>query len=349
MILTIIIFIITFHSPILYFKDLWVTTAMNTIEHQYLAKLFFTQQEIDEIMTRNKVLKPTESIRLNDISISAKTTDSKYCDASNALIDINRVSGVISDEFESDEISLSINGENPDSNTKETLPIQEFDISTPTYKGKILLIYDPSRVYVGISDKMDIAGERLVDMAKRYDAEAGINGGGFYDPQGNGSGGIPDGIVISKGKLIKGSPDHIYHIVGLTEDHKLIMGNYKLEDIVSMKVRDAVFFTPILILNGETVPMQGNGGWGIDPRTAIGQRKDGTIIFLVIDGRQPGYSIGASIKDVRDIMVEYGAYNAFNLDGGTSTSMYKDGKLINRTYSKYGGRKIPTAFLVRKK
>jgi hypothetical protein len=89
----------------------------------------------------------------------------------------------------------------------------------------------------------------------------------------------------------------------------------------------------------------GDGGWGIAPRTAIGQRKTGEVLFLVIDGRTID-SIGATLKDIQDILLQYGAYNASNLDGGSSTTMYFNGKVINKPSDKLGERTVPTAFIV---
>ena len=90
-----------------------------------------------------------------------------------------------------------------------------------------------------------------------------------------------------------------------------------------------------------------NGGWGLAPRTAIGQRRDGTVIMLVIDGRQLS-SIGATLRDVQDIMLEYGAYNAANLDGGSSSTMVYENRIVNIPSSKYGPRDLPSAFIITK-
>lgn len=67
---------------------------------------------------------------------------------------------------------------------------------------------------------------------------------------------------------------------------------------------EGLTFGPPLIINGQKVIKSGDGGWGISPRSAIGQKKDGTILFLVIDGRQPGYSIGATLVDSQNILYE---------------------------------------------
>ena len=111
-------------------------------------------------------------------------------------------------------------------------------------------------------------------------------------------------------------------------------------------MRDAVsFITPALIVNGKAADILGTGG-GLNPRTAIGQRADGAVLLLVIDGRQ-SHSIGANYKDLMDVMLQYGAVNAANLDGGSSTLMVYNDQILNVCASLYGSRKLPTAILVR--
>ena len=114
-----------------------------------------------------------------------------------------------------------------------------------------------------------------------------------------------------------------------------------------MGVTEGLTFGPPLIMNGKKVIRSGDGGWGISPRSAIGQKKDGTMMFLVIDGRQPGYSIGATLVDVQNIMYEKGAYIAANLDGGSRTTLYYNGNVVNKPADLLGERMIPTAFIVK--
>jgi len=114
-----------------------------------------------------------------------------------------------------------------------------------------------------------------------------------------------------------------------------------------MNLVEGVTFGPPLIINGKKLITEGDGGWGIAPRTAIGQRKDGTLLLLVIDGRQPGYSLGATLLDVQNILFEQGAYTAANLDGGSSTTMFYNGQVVNKPCDMLGERMIPTAFIVK--
>ncbi len=86
-------------------------------------------------------------------------------------------------------------------------------------------------------------------------------------------------------------------------------------------------------------------GDGVNPRTAIGQRADGAILLLVINGRQID-SLGATYDDLIDIMLEYGAVNASNLDGGSSSLMIHNGEYITNSAYIFGERVIATSFLV---
>ena len=110
-------------------------------------------------------------------------------------------------------------------------------------------------------------------------------------------------------------------------------------------IRDAVTFGPNLIVDGKTV-ISGDGGWGIAPRTGIGQMADGTVIFVVIDGRQPTWSIGATLRDLMNVFDDYHTVNAVNLDGGSSSELVYDGKVMNKLWDIFGERYVPTAFVV---
>ncbi len=282
-------------------RTLWVTTAMTTLHHQYLAKWFFSDAEIQKILDSNQA----ENLGNSDPS------------------------------------SVSTHGI---SNNKG---IELIDVSRNGFKGYLLKVNDPSRVKVAATRYLGEKGERSEEIANTNGAIAVINGGTFYDPQGTGSGGQPLGILVSDGKILyKDSGKESFDIIGMNEDNVLTLGHYTLAQIEKQGIRDAVTFSPFLIVNGKTAINQGDGGWGIAPRTAIGQTREGQILLLVIDGRQLG-SLGASLKDVQDIMVEYGAYNAANLDGGASTILYYNGKLVNHPSSPYGERQIPSFFIVK--
>lgn len=220
------------------------------------------------------------------------------------------------------------------------------DIQGKSFKGKVMLIKDPKRIKVAVTKEMGVAGERLSDMVKGAGAIAGINAGGFYDPDGEGNGGFPDGITVQKGKIIHNNVgDKVVDFIGLDEDGKLIIEQMDANEIMERNIQEGVSFYPPLVKNGKPA-VSGDGGWGVAPRTGIGQRADGTIIFLVIDGRQPTWSIGATLRDMMNVFLEYDAVEAVNLDGGSSSELIYDGKVMNKLWNIFGERYIPTGFVV---
>ncbi|MHB8124879.1 MAG: phosphodiester glycosidase family protein [Desulfitobacteriaceae bacterium] len=220
------------------------------------------------------------------------------------------------------------------------------DIKGRNFKGKVMLIKDPKRVKVAVTKEIGVTGERVTDLVKDAGAIAGINAGGFYDPNGKGNGAFPDGITIHNGQTVHtNAGDAKVSIVGLDEKGKLILGDLTEAQIKEKNIIEAVTFDPILIRNG-TPAVSGDGGRGIAPRTGIGQTADGTIIFVVIDGRQPTWSIGATISDLMNVFLGYNAVDAINLDGGSSSELVYNGKVMNRLWNIFGERYIPTAFVV---
>ncbi|MGG1611848.1 phosphodiester glycosidase family protein [Paenibacillus phoenicis] len=241
----------------------------------------------------------------------------------------------------------------PDPDDKEDTqaekPLIEIEeISGKSYHGYVLTVNDPTKIRLGVPAKRG-KGEKVSSMVARTGALAGVNGGGFADPNWKGNGFKPIGVVISRGKLYYNgiSSGAATQIVGLDKQGKMIAGKYTLEELDKLGIQEAVTFQPRIIVNGKGQIRSQKEGWGIAPRTAMGQREDGAILFVVIDGRQPGYSIGASLYDVQQIMLERGAVIAANLDGGSSTVLVKEGgEIVNKPSSEYGERYLPTAFLV---
>lgn len=241
--------------------------------------------------------------------------------------------------------------EDVESGEEGDLGYEIVDISEGTCKGKLLIVSNPKRVILGTSDNFGKeAGWQLTDMVERYGAIAGINAGGFNDEGGHGNGSTPQGLVIDNGEVTWGA-DHVggFHVVGLDNDGILHVGFMTVQAALDAGIRWGVSFethdglASALIVNGE-VQRQNLGG-GVNPRTAIGQREDGALLLLVLDGRSIS-TLGATMKDLVDIMLEYGAVNAGNLDGGSSSVMVYNGEIINNCASVVGPRRIPTAFML---
>lgn len=226
--------------------------------------------------------------------------------------------------------------------------IEIVDIQGGTYKGKLMIVRDPSRIQLGVNTLMsseNAAGFLVQDYVDKEGAIAGINAGGFEDPNGQGDGSIPYGVVIKDGELVAGKEDAWVSLIGFNEHDHLIVGNMTAAEALSWGITDAVTFGPIFIVDGSPVAVTGTGG-GLNPRTVIGQRADGAVLLLVIDGRQTT-SLGATYEDCINIMLEYGAINAANLDGGSSSVMVYKGEIINNIVSMRSDRTVPTAWIVK--
>ncbi|MDD3205355.1 MAG: phosphodiester glycosidase family protein [Lachnospiraceae bacterium] len=286
-------------------RDLFVSTVMETSAAKFLARIYFSEDKINEILAAN----------------TAKE--------SNVITDVSAVTL-------------------PSAENSETLAeITVEDVKGSTFIGKMMIVNDPSRLYVATVPNFNesASGMLLTDMVSTNGAEAGINGGAFEDVNGVGKGGMPLGVVIQNGVITCNStPESTSVVIGFDSNHKLIVGNMSAAQAIASGMQEGVSFGPALVINGERVPITGSGG-GLNPRTAIGQRSDGAVLLLVIDGRQ-AQSLGASFKDVADVMLEYGAVNAGNLDGGSSSMMIWNNEVLNNRSNLIGPRKIPTAFLV---
>ncbi|WP_051554830.1 phosphodiester glycosidase family protein [Lachnospira multipara] len=298
------------HGPSESAKNLFVNTVLETSAGKFLATSFLPASEIAKIKQKN-------SVELTDeITDTSLITNAYKADTADT--------GVASDT--SDDIEL-------------------IEINGGSYNGYILKVKDPSRVQVGTVNNFGGYGLHVGEIVENYGAVAGINGGGFQDDNGMGAGGTPIGFVISNGVFKYGDKNKAYDIAGFDKNNILVVGTMTGQQAIDRGIRDCCFYGPTLIVNGEPTLVNGSGS-GINPRTAIGQCADGSVLLLVIDGRQIN-SIGATFADVIEVMLEYGAVNAYNLDGGSSTVLYYNGEYVNSASPLTGSRLIPTAFIVK--
>ena len=321
--LVVIIMMIT-HGPSQHAKSMFVTTLLETGNVKWLVQLFMSKTEINDIVNGNKMI-PIEA------------------DTNSDLINIDT-------DLDPNEIK-----------------IERF--SGDSYSAVMMIVNDPSRVFVGTTYENGQWGEygmELDKIVKKYNVTGGINGG-IYAADVN-KGGHPYGPVVSNGEIQ--NMDQLDFVglclIAMSEDNKLkvIDINGKGEDevrkiIADEKIRDAVVFQEEsedtnnhfvkLIINGEAREMNGMGS-GRNPRTAIGQTADGRMLLLTCDGRGANGNLGASASDLIDIMLRYGAVNAANLDGGSSSSMYYNGEWLQTSVTFYMANsswRLPTTFLVR--
>lgn len=203
----------------------------------------------------------------------------------------------------------------------------------------------------------DGRGLTLREAMIKYHAVAGINASGFNDPGGDGNGGQPIGLIIIRGRLVNPSSALVgtNQVMGMTQGGLWFMGDYSASYMLSHHVQYAIQFGPELIANGNIL-VSGTDGWGYAPRTIVGQKANGSIVFWVNDGRWGSgiWDMGASLSQVAQILRNQGVVNAFNLDGGGSATMmlHKPDQpltLVNQPDTDnppYGMRFLPDAFLV---
>ena len=231
--------------------------------------------------------------------------------------------------------------------TKDNDDYKLLNITVGGYKAYLVAIYDPSKVEL-IHSKTFNTGtgqEKIKDMCVRSGGLVCINGGMFVD---NGVGSdIPMGYLIKNGKVLWRDNYNSASLIGFTNDNKLLLINATAEEAIKKGMRDALEFGPFLIVNGKRIDNNDAvGGFRRAARVAIAQRKDGIVLFLVTEGN---HSSGPTMGDITDTLLNYGAYNAANLDGGASSQLAINGELINNPKNIYGqtvvgGRSVDSGF-----
>lgn len=306
------------------FREWLITTAMTTMRHKYYATSFFSQEVIDDVLNRNKVVEVDEDTNINLINI-----------------------GVSNKTEYANEYERQILERDPENNDYKII-----EISEKKFDGYLVAVYDPARIQAVCTKNLGVSGQYLTTMAEDHDAILAINGGGFDDPNFSSTGGSPLGVTLCNWEITsRASYNGAGGIIGFTRANKLILTSHvSVKEAKDKDIRDGVTFGPFLIVNGKASSVVGNGGWGTAPRTAIAQRTDGIVLFLVIDGRTASKP-GADMDDLIDVLKKYGAYNAANLDGGTSSVLVVKNTIVNDPIDSAGAHKtrpISTGFIVTK-
>ena len=353
-------------------RDIYIETAMGTMTHQWLATAFIPGFVIDGVMdTRTDIedeqknietnwtiqLPPAEHIEKKDWSDLKAKFFSLYPEIDQTSF--NTYFDAHTDEWLPGDGYLVIDQADPDAKSTgifsvygdEVLAIDTLNgitimkVTGDDYVGRLAIIKDPSQVGLGLSWNFGESGTVISQIAGANNAVLAINASGFYDPDGQGNGGTPHGLVIKDGQQLWDWVDEAGDkVIGFDYNNQLNIRNFSS----SSSFRDAVQFGPVLVLNGQAA-LSGSSGWGMQPRSAIGQTEDGQVLMLVVDGRQPGYSVGCTVGDLAEVMLRYGAQQACNLDGGSSSIMYYNGRKISLPSGgdKINGRLLPNAFIVR--
>ena len=325
-----------FRGPSQTMGDLLTVSMLETSALQFVPRIYYSKAKVQEIVDRNSIGEMKEETNTSLIVIAPPTPEPT----------------ATPDPALQPEITPEPTAAAPSSTLqpiKDEDGIQIYELWGGTYHGYMTVVQDPSRVSVGTcrDNYNSSAGLELYQIAQRYDAVAAINGGAFADTNGGGNGGQPTGLVVSQGELKHKAETSSSHnlVIGFNQDDILVFGKWSTEEAYNKKIRDAVAFGPALVLNGEAVEAKGISS-GLNPRSAIGQRADGAVLLLVIEGRQAN-SLGATYADLIKVMLDFDAVNAANLDGGSSSMLYYQGEYITNGVVLTGSRKLPTAFIVR--
>lgn len=308
------------HGPSASARNLFVTTILETGQLKFLASVFLSDSEISEIVSQNSLATMQEEVDTGLITVDENTEKE--------LIEIHKVSG-------------------------------------NNFEGTMMIVNDPSKISLATTYPWSEYGKELDKLVTENNAIAGINGGLYYSDANKG--GRPLGVTVSNGEIQDMSLGaNGLHLIGFDEDNILRiidisnMNRNEIKELITTeKIRDAVSFQEEasdsnnhfvkLIINGEKRELNGMGS-GANPRTAIGQREDGSVLLLVTDGRGKNGHLGATAADLIEIMSEYGAINAANIDGGSSSTMYYNGKYLMDSVTFYYSNsswRLPTAFIVK--
>lgn len=350
-------------------RAIYIETAMTTNSHKWLATMFIPHSIIDEVMSQRQAQEANQKKLKStwDDGTGTNTAETKEETEKSAFYD--KYWELDSDSFKnylSSNSSLLAQGydnitiDNLDNSaslyTSEGDEILAVDAPNNTliigvkgdgYVGKLAIVKDINQVSVQTSSHIGSYGETAGVYAKRYDAEVVINASAFRDAGGHGSGGLIRGACVLDGKET-GTPENgFWKFAGIKNDDRMYVSNYYTTDISDYKW--GLEFYPALIVDGKNV-VDGTFGMGIQPRTAIGQSESGDLLMLIIDGRQVGYSLGCTVSDCEKILARYKAYQAMNLDGGSSAIMCYKGEQITKPSSVSSlGRFLPNALVVSKK
>ena len=305
-----VLLLLLFYGPFESFRLLWINTAMYSSRFKFLAQSLYTEAYIRNVMAMNAPAKDRRTNNNADHNVNDIVQENNWDD------------GIFFTEIKGD-----------------------------WYKGYMLKINDPRRLVFAQSPSSE--GSLLEEMVLAHGASSGINASGYADARQRG---IPWGRIIADGQDIsprredpssRTMDSHMssHTMGGLNTEHRLIVGHFAEEEIAAQNYLWAFQFGPLLIVNGEKTELTSFSG-GLAPRSAIGQTAEGHILLVTADGRQKA-SIGATFKDMQTVLFENGAINAINLDGGSSSGLVFQGKLVSRPSDGDAERLLPNAIVVR--
>lgn len=372
---------------IAHLRDMYIQTAMSTMSHQWLAKYFIPKDIIDDVMRGFQDAKDHQMELNSDWeSGDANGGQQSHINANNQMFTQPVIEGHVFTEEETaffdlfweidrqsmldyveanpsvtsngwDNIYINEAGLDDDGTSIKTImgeQILAIDASNEvllirvtgsTYRGILAVAKDPSRLRLAAAEHIGSYGEHAGSIAERNDAILAITGSGFVDEGGGGNGGELAGACMCEGVAYGSHFGWGYKRIELHENDRLYIRN--AESSFGDDTTDASEFWPALVVNGENALGADNIFIEMNPRACLGQSSTGEILMLVIEGRLVGTSLGTDAEECTDILLRHDAYQAMNLDGGTSAIMWYDGEYVTRcsnTVLDYG-RYLPNAWI----
>ncbi len=372
-------------------RNIYISTAMETMDHQWLATAIIPAPIIDEVMQAQATAKDsqvglTSQWEKQEPAVGETDQPMQSNDPENVemtVVEDRTPEEIAKEEFfeifhEVDPQSfnayviahpevlnngwhqLQINEAGLDDHGTTIETIYGEQVLAIDYPNKILLIRikdsgyqgilavakDPSRLKNLPASTIGKEGETVGEIAAANNGILAMNGSGFMDDNGGGDGGTVTGFAMCDYQrfgysfVAKGEKRLELH-----EDN--LMYIYDTSAPVSENCTDAVEWHPAMVVDGKDVV---GAGWdGLQPRACIGQSDKYEILMLVIEGRQPLRSVGITLYECVDILLQHGCMQAINLDGGTSAMMWYDGEPViscsNSNLVQVGGRNLPTAWV----
>lgn len=228
----------------------------------------------------------------------------------------------------------------------EQAVVKVYSLKEAGYRGYMakVKLNSPDAVKLVLSnDKVGDKGETTGQAAKRTGAVLAINAGGFS----KGKDGLlyPMGVTVVDGKVVTFYQTGL-SFIGINKSGNLVGGEISSrKDVEALDVQYGATFVPTLLKDGEKQKIPSKWKNKKEPRTLIGHFSNGDLLFIVIDGRQKGYSIGLTLEEAQTKLLEWNVRDAYNLDGGGSSAFVYDGKLLNSP-SDGTQRKVVTNFVV---
>lgn len=353
-------------------RTLWIETAMTTNSHQWLAR-FFPQSVIDEVMAGAENQKNSQKSLVSKWDGLApevvygkvneeEDTEQEEFFARYWELDTAAFRGyleahpelyaqgyghILIEDFE-ERLGLTTSQGHPVLALDTENDLLLVKVSGEGYQGKLAIVKDAAGTELVKSNRLGVRGQEAAEFGEQEDALLVINMSGFSDVGGHGSGGQVKGSLIIDGtEYGSHSSEGHWRFCGMQTDGRLYVSNYPWDNISDYKW--GVEFYPAIIVDGECV-VDGSYCMGLQPRTVVGQSVNGDMLLLVIDGRQIGYSLGCTVADCAKLLEGYRAYQAMNMDGGSSSVMWYNGEYISKSSSVSGrGRYMPDALIVRRK